>query len=231
MTEHIILIKWQHCEQYSINNSTDCASDEERREFFHHIEISFDFAYEFIVFSEKDTDKTVQTTGTTFFEVNSRHTPLSNSRGYIEFTPNEVSLMDKWYSFFDPLFVKESQFCSFEKFEQFPATFSETDNFADFGFTFVLRRSESRILHDRTVYTILDYLGDIGGLSSALYMIIQPIMSIFIPSLMMKSIMNENFKYDDVGASNKQNKAGSEANRLNLMQRMRNNLIPVQFQS
>ena len=62
---------------------------------------------------------------------------------------------------------------------------------------FAIKRSPVKYVHSRTVYTILGYLGDIGGLSSALSMIIAPFMSFFVPSLMVKSILNNNFKFDD----------------------------------
>ena len=58
------------------------------------------------------------------------------------------------------------------------------------------------------MYTFLEFLGDVGGLNGSLQSLIQPILSLIVPSLLSRSILNENFKFDDNGK--KRNDAISE---------------------
>ena len=67
----------------------------------------------------------------------------------------------------------------------------------NFGFTFVFKRSSKHLIHTRTVYTFLEFLGDVGGLNDALTLIFAPFISFFVPSLLTRSILNNNFKFDN----------------------------------
>ena len=73
----------------------------------------------------------------------------------------------------------------------------EDDSETEFGFTFVLQLASKQHEHSRTVYTFLEFLGDIGGLNDAFNLFIQPLVSLILPSLLTRSILVEgNFKYD-----------------------------------
>ena len=61
----------------------------------------------------------------------------------------------------------------------------------------MLMRSSEHYIHSRSVYTVLDFLGDVGGLSGILGQLLEPLLALFVPSLLTRSILNKNFKYDD----------------------------------
>lgn len=67
----------------------------------------------------------------------------------------------------------------------------------DFGFTFVITRAPKLVVHRRNVYTILQFLGDVGGLDGMLVLILGPLLSFFGPSLFQRKVLNDSFKYDD----------------------------------
>ena len=46
------------------------------------------------------------------------------------------------------------------------------------------------------VYSILDYLADLGGLNEAFMFILEPIFSLFLPAIFMRTVLNKSFKYD-----------------------------------
>ena len=91
--------------------------------------------------------------------------------------------------------TEEFNFMTVDDFGQ--ETVDQIDNLPDFGFTFVLKRSTLHWVHSRTVYTILEFLGDVGGLKDCLFWLIYTVMSVFMPSLLTRSILNNNFNYDN----------------------------------
>ena len=114
------------------------------------------------------------------------------------------------------------------------------DNLPDFGFTFVLKRSTTHWVHSRSVYTILEFLGDVGGLKDCLLWLIYPFMSILMPSLLTRSILNNNFNYDNGENPNKMdsdltlsdtNKIGNltefEVTRQSLLQNLRQGVSEI----
>ena len=86
----------------------------------------------------------------------------------------------------------------------------------NFGFTFVFKRSSKQFIHSRTVYTILEFLGDVGGLNDALTLIFAPFLSFFVPSLLARSILNKNFKFDDDGAHSNDQPAQNSNKKIKL---------------
>ena len=65
----------------------------------------------------------------------------------------------------------------------------------NFGFKFALKRASVNILHARTVYSILEFLGDIGGLNDAMAIISLPLLTLWNPNLLSASILNRSFTY------------------------------------
>ena len=57
-------------------------------------------------------------------------------------------------------------------------------------------RSTTREYHKREVYSVLDYLGDIGGFAGILAIFIDGALRVFVPAAKTRTILNENFKYD-----------------------------------
>ena len=86
----------------------------------------------------------------------------------------------------------------------------------NFGFTFVFKRSSKQFIHSRTVYTVLEFLGDVGGLNDALTLIFAPFMSFFVPSLLARSILNKNFKFDDDGTHSNDQPAQNSNKKIKL---------------
>lgn len=78
----------------------------------------------------------------------------------------------------------------------------------NFGFTFVFKRSSRHLIHSRSVYTFLEFLGDVGGLNGALQSLVQPLLSLVVPSLLTRSLLNENFRYDAGDGENGENRDG-----------------------
>ena len=74
---------------------------------------------------------------------------------------------------------------------------SPESDIPDFGFTFVISKSSKLLVHTRTVYTVLEFLGDVGGLDGSLVMILSPLLSLFSGSLFKRKLLNSKFKYDD----------------------------------
>ena len=64
-----------------------------------------------------------------------------------------------------------------------------------FGFDVAFRRAAVDISHERQVYTILEYFGDVGGLNDAMTLLFAPILSIWTPSLLTRTVLNQSFKY------------------------------------
>ena len=72
---------------------------------------------------------------------------------------------------------------------------NNADHDENFGFKFALKRASVNIAHGRTVYSILEFLGDIGGLNDAMAIISLPFLSLWNPSLLSASILNRSFTY------------------------------------
>ena len=65
----------------------------------------------------------------------------------------------------------------------------------DFRFKAAFRRANTDISHERQVYTILEYAGDVGGLNDAMALLFMPILSIWTPALLAQTILNQSFTY------------------------------------
>ena len=59
-----------------------------------------------------------------------------------------------------------------------------------FGFDVAFRRASVDVSHERQVYTILEYFGDVGGLNDAMTLLFMPILSIWTPSLLTRKMLN-----------------------------------------
>ena len=46
------------------------------------------------------------------------------------------------------------------------------------------------------MYSILEFLADVGGLAYALVLFLSPLASLCAPALLNRDILNSNFKYD-----------------------------------
>ena len=103
--------------------------------------------------------------------------------------------MDNWLSVYEEFDKDEYEYLSVDEFSQEPAN-PETDHESEFGFTFVLQRSQRKLRHKRVVYSILDYLADLGGLNEAFMFILEPILSLFLPAIFTRTVLNGNFKFD-----------------------------------
>ena len=53
MTEHIIVMQWQHCEKFK--PSSQCATANEKKAFFDDIRVTLSIAENYIMFNEPDT--------------------------------------------------------------------------------------------------------------------------------------------------------------------------------
>lgn len=104
--------------------------------------------------------------------------------------------MDTWYSVYPAWDTIQKDFLSVDDFYQKSAD-PPTDGLPDFGFTFAVTRSPKLLLHSRTVYTILQFLGDLGGLDQSLVMLLSPFVSLFSSSLFVRRVLNSSFKFDD----------------------------------
>lgn len=102
--------------------------------------------------------------------------------------------MDNWMSVYEELDKKDFEYLTIDEWSQEPAT---AENPSDFGFTFVLMRSQRELRHKRVVYSILDYLADLGGLNEAFMFILEPILGLFLPAIFAREVLNSNFKYDE----------------------------------
>ena len=118
-----------------------------------------------------------------------------NIKGVVELSPVKAIFMDSWYSVLPKLTEVEKEFMNVDKFEQVNVK-NDNGQEADFGFTFVLMRSTTREYHKREVYSVLDYLGDIGGFAGILAIFIDGALRVFVPAAKTRTILNENFKYD-----------------------------------
>jgi hypothetical protein len=129
--------------------------------------------------------------------------------------------MDTIYSIFSSLDTIERDFMTYERSEQLSVkpTLSRA-GYDSFGFTFVLMRAPELHILSRNVYTLLDFLGDVGGLSGAVQMIFLPIFSVWVPSLFSLDLLNRNFAKDEGTQRNNRRKPDTSKNAL--LQRLRN---------
>ena len=51
--EHIVVIEWQHCEKFK--PASECATAEEKAEFFHDIKVKLEIVENYIDFDQPDT--------------------------------------------------------------------------------------------------------------------------------------------------------------------------------
>ena len=106
-----------------------------------------------------------------------------------------MTLLDTWWSVWSGFHLVEKWWLDVDEFKQIRKNKPPNMSEPDFGFTFVLKRSSKHRVSSRQVYTILMFLGDVGGLSGAIFMLLAPIFNFFVPSCMTSSIIN-NFSYD-----------------------------------
>jgi len=154
--------------------------------------------------------------------VNSHLSAYKNTKGLVELSPNTGIFMDNWLSVYEELDKEEYEYISVDDWKQEPAEQGE-----DFGFTFVLKRSEREYKHKRIVYSILDYLADIGGLNDALELILEPLIGMLLPALFTRELLNKSFTYDQgkkKGNSFFSNSSGSQADTDSLVQKLRNSV-------
>lgn len=136
--------------------------------------------------------------------------------------------MDNWLSVYEEFDKEEFEYLSVDEFSQEPANPTD-DHESEFGFTFVLKRSQRKLRHKRVVYSILDYLADLGGLNEAFMFILEPILSLFLPAIFTRSVLNGSFKYD----SGKQTREGFISNSNSkeqtnmLVQKLRNSMNKI----
>ena len=157
--------------------------------------VSLQIAHNYISYKEKETGDVVKTRVTDTLSMDSLGDLDRNIKGVVELSPVKAIFMDSWYTLNPKFSESEFEFMNVDKFEQTKVTNSDP-NEADFGFTFVMMRSETREYHKREVYSILDYLGDIGGFAGILEIFIEFILGIFLPAAKTRTILNDNFKYD-----------------------------------
>ena len=205
-----------------------CASSEEQSEFFDNVKITIEIVNTFIDYEEKETDNAIQTRGTPTLIVNSHLRDYKNTKGVITLSPNVGIFMDNWLSVYEEFDKEEFEYLSVDEFSQEPANPTD-DHESEFGFTFVLKRSQRKLRHKRVVYSILDYLADLGGLNEAFMFILEPILSLFLPAIFTRSVLNGSFKYD----SGKQTREGFVSNSSSkeqtnmLVQKLRNSMNKI----
>ena len=78
------MISWQDCNKYRPDGP--CASDEEKEEFFHHLDITIEGAENFIAFNEVETQKAIQKSAEFLLKANTKAGPYKNSKGIVELT-------------------------------------------------------------------------------------------------------------------------------------------------
>ena len=205
-----------------------CASGAEQSEFFDNVKITIEIGNTFINYEEKETDNAIQTRGTPTLIVNSHLRDYKNTKGVITLSPNVGIFMDNWLSVYEEFDKEEFEYLSVDEFSQEPANPLD-DHESEFGFTFVLKRSQRKLRHKRVVYSILDYLADLGGLNEAFMFILEPILSLFLPAIFTRSVLNGSFKYD----SGKQTREGFVSNSNSkeqtnmLVQKLRNSMNKI----
>ena len=86
------------------------------------------------------------------------------------------------------------EFLTVDEYIQEPS--NQLEGLPNFGFTFVFKRSSRHYVHSRTVYTVLEFLGVVGGLKDFVVAAIQSLMSFFVPSLFTRSFLNNYFDQD-----------------------------------
>lgn len=166
----------------------------------------------YIKFSEPDTDKAQEARVFDTLRVDTASDQIRNIKGFVTLSPNSASFMDTWETWYPNFDTTEFDFFTVDQYGQQPSNkpddveakpdagpYPYVDTVPDFGFTFVFKRSPKTLIHSRSVYTFLEFLGDVGGLNDALTLILAPFVSFFTPSLFMRAILNRNFRYDDDG--------------------------------
>ena len=148
----------------------------------------------------------------------------------VTLSPNRAIFMDNWLSVYEELDKDEYEFLSVDQWYQEPA-YALNSPPGDFGFTFVIGRSPREFRHKRVVYSILDYLADLGGLNEAFMFILEPLLSIFLPAIFAREVLNRNFRYDEgkqtksLGFASKN--AGNQAETDGLVQRLRDSMTKI----
>lgn len=105
--------------------------------------------------------------------------------------------MDTWYSMYPDFDTVEHDFLTVDDYMQISSNPPEDPDMPNFGFTAVLTRSPKLFIQSRTVYTVLEFLGDVGGLDGSLVMIISPLISFFSASMFILNVLNSAFSYDE----------------------------------
>ena len=193
--EHLIIIRWQHCDEYAEEEGLVCATGTDQSKFFDNIKITIEIGNTYIDYEEVETEKAIATRGTETLVVNSHLRDYKNTKGVITLSPNVGIFMDTWWSVYEEFDKEEYEYLSVDEFRQEPAN-PLIAHESDFGFTFVLQRSQRKLRHKRVVYSILDYLADLGGLNEAFMFILEPIFGLFLPALFTRKVLNGSYKYD-----------------------------------
>lgn len=136
--------------------------------------------------------------------------------------------MDVVYGVLPSLAQFEKDYLTMETFEQNGVEKdTNTNTTYQFGLTFVLQRDARHYYQSRNVYSVLDFLGDVGGFYGALDLLIAPILSFWAPTFFSLAMLNGNFKYDDSnsGGSSKSKRVGKKKYAIDDDEALRNRLV------
>ena len=138
--------------------------------------MTLEISNDYIKFSEPETSKAIDARLQPTLVTDTAQNSMENVKGIVNLSPNSATLLDTVYGVLPGLSVYNKDFLTVENYHQETVSLPESDapDFAEtfrFGFTYVLARSPRHYLLERDVYTILDFLGDIGGFYGAMDML------------------------------------------------------------